>query len=176
MYNYHCIYVLCVVQCYIIFFFTLITLQLLTLSDVVVEFDPVEYGPVVEGPLLSVSFRIVARAPPARPITVLFSTRSQTALGMHGCLKKLIMIQNRAAFILCISSLASQDFSPRVQFPVTFPAGDTEESVEVVIINDSVYEGEEQFEAFLELQAGSSGVALGQQTVASATIQDDDGI
>lgn len=51
-------------------------------ADVVVEFDPVEYGPVMEGPLRSVSFRIVARAPPARPITVLFSTRSQTALGM----------------------------------------------------------------------------------------------
>ena len=59
---------------------------------------------------------------------------------------------------------------------MTFAAGDTEELVEVVIINDSVYEGEEEFEAFLELQAGSSGVALGQQTVASATIQDDDGM
>lgn len=81
-----------------------------------------------------------------------------------------------ASFLLHVSlSLASQDFSPRVQFPVTFTAGDTEELVEVVIINDSVYEGEEEFEAFLELQAGSSGVALGLQTVASATIQDDDG-
>lgn len=81
-----------------------------------------------------------------------------------------------ASFLLHVSlSLASQDFSPRVQFPVTFAAGDTEELVEVVIINDSVYEGEEEFEAFLELQAGSSGVALGLQTVASATIQDDDG-
>lgn len=58
---------------------------------------------------------------------------------------------------------------------MTFAAGDTEEMVEVTIINDSVYEGEEEFEAFLELQAGSSGVALGLQTVASATIQDDDG-
>lgn len=55
-------------------------------TDVVVEFDPVEYGPVVEGPLRSISFRIVARAAPARPVTVLFSTRSQSALGinMHG--------------------------------------------------------------------------------------------
>ena len=58
---------------------------------------------------------------------------------------------------------------------MTFAAGDTEEMVEVTIINDSVYEGEEEFEAFLELQVGSSGVALGLQTVASATIQDDDG-
>lgn len=57
---------------------------------------------------------------------------------------------------------------------MTFAAGDTEESVEVTIINDSEYEGEEEFEAFLTLQSGSSGVALGQQTVASATIQDDD--
>lgn len=76
---------------------------------------------------------------------------------------------------VCLPPLASQDFSPRVQFLVTFAAGDTEEVVEVAIINDSVYEGEEEFEAFLELQAGSSGVALGPQTVASATIQDDDG-
>ena len=53
------------------------------LIDVVIEFDPVGYGPTVEGPLSSVSFRIVARAPPARSVTVLFSTRSQTALGMY---------------------------------------------------------------------------------------------
>ena len=59
---------------------------------------------------------------------------------------------------------------------MTFTAGDTEELVEVMIINDNVYEGEEQFEAFLDLQSGSSGVALGQQTMATATIQDDDGI
>ena len=51
-------------------------------TDVVVEFDPVEYGPVIEGQQTSISFRIVARAPPARQITILFSTRSQTALGM----------------------------------------------------------------------------------------------
>ena len=59
---------------------------------------------------------------------------------------------------------------------MTFTAGDTEELVEVMIINDNVYEGEEQFEAFLDLQSGSSGVALSQQTMATATIQDDDGI
>lgn len=60
----------------------------LNFTDVIVEFDPVEYGPVVEGPLRSISFRIVARAPPVRPITVLFSTRSQTALGMAVYKKK----------------------------------------------------------------------------------------
>lgn len=46
----------------------------------------------------------------------------------------------------------------------------------MTIINDNVYEGDEEFEGFLELQAGSSGAVLGQQTVASATIQDDDGM
>ena len=52
-------------------------------SDVTVEFDPVVYGPTTEGPQSSVSFRVVARAPPAREITVLFSTRSLSATGKY---------------------------------------------------------------------------------------------
>ena len=80
---YHCICVFFIMSSNSI---TLMTS--LNFTDVIVEFDPVEYGPVVEGPLRSVSFRIVARAPPVRPITVLFSTRSQTALGMAVYKKK----------------------------------------------------------------------------------------
>lgn len=72
--------------------------------------------------------------------------------------------------------LASVDFTPRISVPVTFQAGDSEEFVEVLILNDDVFEGDEQFEGILELQPGSSGAVLGQQTVATATIQDDDGI
>ena len=75
----------------------------------------------------------------------------------------------------CLLILASVDFVPRTSVPVTFAAGDSEEFVEVQIINDGVHEGEEQFEAFLELQPGGSGVVLGQQSTATATIQDDDG-
>lgn len=47
--------------------------------------------------------------------------------------------------------------------------------MEVVVVDDSVLEGEEQFEATLELPAGSSGVILGPQGTATANIQDDDG-
>ena len=75
--------------------------------------------------------------------------------------------------MFCI--LASIDFVPRVSVPVTFEPGDSEETVEVTITNDGVFEGDEQFEGILELQSGSSGAVLGQQTVATATIQDDDG-
>ena len=75
--------------------------------------------------------------------------------------------------MVCIS--ASTDFVPRISVPVTFEPGDSEETVEIVITNDGVFEGDEQFEGILELQSGSSGAVLGQQTVATATILDDDG-
>ena len=48
--------------------------------------------------------------------------------------------------------------------------------MEVMIVNDNVFEGDEEFGAVLELQPGSSGVILGQQSTATAAIQDDDGI
>lgn len=44
-----------------------------------------------------------------------------------------------------------------------------------MIVDDSVFENEEQFGAMLELPAGSSGVILGPQRTATANIQDDDG-
>ena len=44
-----------------------------------------------------------------------------------------------------------------------------------MIVDDSAFEGEEQFEATLELPDGSSGVILGPQGTATANIQDDDG-
>lgn len=71
-------------------------------------------------------------------------------------------------------SLASEDFIPRTNVPVTFEAGESEQFVEVMIVNDSVFEGEEQFGATLALQPQSSGIVLGSQSEASATIQDDD--
>lgn len=151
--------------------FVILTLALIFFhKDVIVEFDPVAYGPVVEGPQTSVSFRIVTRAPPARAITVLFSTRSQSATG-NAVHCKCIRVEANGAY----TYLAALDFAPRTRFPVRFEAGDSEELVEVAIINDGVYEGEEQFEGLLELQSGSSGVELGQQTLATAIIRDDDG-
>ena len=44
-----------------------------------------------------------------------------------------------------------------------------------MVVDDSAFEGEEQFEAILELPVGSSGVILGPQATAMASIQDDDG-
>lgn len=44
-----------------------------------------------------------------------------------------------------------------------------------MVVDDSAFEGEEQFEATLELPTGSSGVILGPQGTATASIQDDDG-
>ena len=82
--------------------------------------------------------------------------------------------QQPQAYLLSLP-LASVDFVPRTRVPVTFSAGDSEEFVDVQIINDAVHEGEEDFEAFLELQPGSSGAVIGQQSTATATIQDDDG-
>ena len=46
--------------------------------------------------------------------------------------------------------------------------------MEVMLVNDNVYEGTEQFQATLALQPGSTGVVLGQQSQADAIIQDDD--
>ena len=62
-----------------------------------------------------------------------------------------------------------------MSLPVTFTTGDSERFIEVVLINDNVYETEECFMAVLGLPAGSSGVQLGQQSQANAMIFDDDG-
>ena len=63
-----------------------------------------------------------------------------------------------------------------MDFPVVFAAGETEQFVEVGIEADNVYESSlEAFEAALSLPAGSTGVVLGQQSQATATIQDNNG-
>ena len=68
------------------------------------------------------------------------------------------------------------DFAAREDLLVVFGVGETEQFVEVGIENDDVYENElEEFEAVLTLPPGSSGVLLGQQSQAMASIQDDDG-
>lgn len=59
---------------------------------------------------------------------------------------------------------------------MTFAAGQTQAFVEVMIIDDSVYETQECFMAMLELLPGSSGVQLGQQSRANAVIADNDGM
>ena len=57
-----------------------------------------------------------------------------------------------------------------------FAAGETEQFVEVGIVVDNVYESSlEEFQAELSLPAGSTGVVLGQQSQATATIQDNNG-
>ena len=67
------------------------------------------------------------------------------------------------------------DYVARTSVPVLFAVGESEQFVEVMIANDNVYEGTEQFQATLTLQPGSTGVVLGQQSQADAIIQDDDG-
>lgn len=74
---------------------------------------------------------------------------------------------------LCI---APADYAARLDFQVVFAAGETEQFVEVGIEVDNVYESSlEEFQAVLSLPAGSTGVVLGQQSQATATIQDNDG-
>ncbi len=58
--------------------------------------------------------------------------------------------------------------------PVVFPAGQNETSVQVSIIDDSTYEGNEYFSVGLRTTRSGTGVAF-TQDVATVTIQDDDG-
>ena len=71
-------------------------------------------------------------------------------------------------------STATEDYVARTDFSVIFSAGDTEQSVEVMLADDTVVEETEEFQATLSLPVGSSGVVLGSATVATATIEDDD--
>ena len=66
------------------------------------------------------------------------------------------------------------DFTSRQDFPVTFIGGQTEQLVGVSIINDEIYENDEEFRGQLTLSDGSIGVVIGLGT-ATATIIDDDG-
>ena len=77
--------------------------------------------------------------------------------------------------ISIIPHAASEDFVPRENLAVTFAAGESERFVEVMIINDNVYETQECFMAVLELPTGSTGVQLGQQSQANVVLFDDDG-
>ena len=62
----------------------------------------------------------------------------------------------------------------RQAIPVIFTAGTTEQFVEVMLVDDNILEGDEDFEGLLSLPVGSTGVVLGMDQ-ATATIQDDDG-
>ena len=73
-------------------------------------------------------------------------------------------------------SLAPGDYATRQDFQVVFAAGEIEQFVEVGVEDDNVYESSlEEFQAVLSLPAGSTGVVLGQQSQATASIQDNDG-
>ena len=69
---------------------------------------------------------------------------------------------------------APADYVARSDVQVTFAVGESERFVEVMIVDDSVLEGDEVFGAVLSLQPGSSGVVLGAANEAAATIEDDD--
>ena len=62
----------------------------------------------------------------------------------------------------------------RIDVPVIFAAGTTEQFLEVMLVDDNIVEGVEEFEGVLSLAPGSTGVVLGMDQ-ATATIQDDDG-
>ena len=57
---------------------------------------------------------------------------------------------------------------------MTFLPTETRQTVEVVLLNDDILEGDENFMGSLSLQAESAGLTLGVDS-ATATIQDDDG-
>ena len=65
------------------------------------------------------------------------------------------------------------DFTARTDIPVTFSPTETRQTVEVVLLNDDVLEGDENFMGSLSLPAESTGLTLGVDS-ATATIQDDD--
>lgn len=90
----------------------------------------------------------------------------------YKCEKKIIPISESNIYIYS----APEDYVSRIEVLVTFTAGETEQFVEVLLVDDNVVEGEEVFSATLTLPAGSSGVALGQNSEATATITDDDGM
>lgn len=69
---------------------------------------------------------------------------------------------------------AGSDFVSIVDVPVTFLAGETEQFVEVMLLDDVIFEGEESFTAVLSLQSGSTGVILGPESQATASISDFD--
>ena len=59
---------------------------------------------------------------------------------------------------------------------MVFAAGETEQFVEVAIEADNVLENSlEEFQAQLSLPIGSTGVVLGQQSLSTASIQDNNG-
>ena len=55
--------------------------------------------------------------------------------------------------------IAGEDFGPSQNYPVTFPAGSTRQSVNIPIINDSIHELDENFQ--LEISVPDVAVAAG---------------
>ena len=70
-------------------------------------------------------------------------------------------------------STANVDYVTVVE-DITFDSGEINQVFDVSIINDSVAEREESFEVFLKLIPGSSGVVIGEPSVANGIIFDDE--
>ena len=72
--------------------------------------------------------------------------------------------------------VAGNDYTGRQNVEVSFDPSQLEQTVfvDVLVNDDQLLEGEEQFFGVLSLPAGSTGVVLGEDR-ATATIQDNDG-
>ena len=57
---------------------------------------------------------------------------------------------------------------------IIFASGETSNVFTVTIINDTIAESNESFEVFLKLLPGSTGVTIGQPSVATGIIIDDE--
>ena len=58
---------------------------------------------------------------------------------------------------------------------MVFASDETVKTVSVPIVNDGVFENAEEFGAMLSVEAGTTGVEIGPNDVATAEITDDDG-
>ena len=76
--------------------------------------------------------------------------------------------------LLLLYAPANEDYVSRSDFLVTFAAGETEQFVDVMLLDNDVVEGEQMFQGLLVLPAGSVGVILGADE-ATASISDNDG-
>ncbi len=71
-------------------------------------------------------------------------------------------------------SAANSDYNAAV-IPVVFPTGENETSLQISIVDDSVYEGSEYFTVGLRTTRSGTGITITQQW-ATITIVDNDGM
>ena len=90
----------------------------------------------------------------------------------------IITIHPQYAEVCCTNlylyfSPADIDYVTLVQ-NIVFVSGETSNVFTVTIINDTIAESNELFEVFLKLLPGSTGVAIGQPSIATGIIVDDE--